>query len=203
VKEPRLRSGGRGHAQLHFPLERLKRREPERHWRVSVEVADLRDPEAPAHLDAPEDAAGDPAALHVNDTVVRSDRVVDIDVELTTVAEGVIVEGKVSTEWQAPCSRCLRSVSGPIESQVQELFEVRPVEGVSYLLGDETLDLTGMVRDALLLDLPLLAGCPEPQPCPHAPAELVELTEDEIDDEPEGPMADPRWAALDGLKFED
>lgn len=185
-----------GRSLLRVPLERLKRRDPLRHWSASVEVKDLRD-------------LGDAAegeSLQVNDVMLAGDGQVDIDVQLTTVAEGVMVMGRIASRWQGPCSRCLRGVGGPIEVSVEELFEPRPVEGETYLLGDELLDLTDLVRDALLLDLPMLAACPEPEPCPYAPAELVEADEaDEAATEPVPvvPVQDPRWAALDALRFDD
>ena len=70
----------------------------------------------------------------------------------------------------------------------------------AYQLGGDEADLEPVVRDAVLLALPLSPLCaddcvgPDPEWLPSAdsPAE----TED-------GPAGDPRWAALDVLRFDE
>ena len=56
--------------------------------------------------------------------------------------------------WSAACSRCLEPVTGEISVHVDELFERHPLEGETYQLDDDVIDLEPLVRDALLLELP-------------------------------------------------
>jgi uncharacterized protein len=75
------------------------------------------------------------------------------------------------------------------------VFEPDPVEGETYPLGREDLDLGPAVREALALALPLAPVCRDD--CPGADPEAHPVvTEDDA------PAADPRWAALDGLRFD-
>src|SRR4051794_41006888 len=95
--------------------------------------------------------------------------------------------------------RCLGGVAGVLEAEVQEVFEAGDVGGDTYQFGGDFLDLEPMVRDVVLLGLPLapLCGdvCEGPDPDDH-PVSV------EAEDDPEPGQGDPRWAALRGLKFE-
>ena len=100
--------------------------------------------------------------------------------------------------WQAVCSRCLQPVAGDIAVHVDELYEPAPLEGETYPLDDDTLDLTPLVRDALLLELPLAPLCTEDCAgiCPSCGADRNETQCDcRVDD------TDPRWAALRSLEL--
>ncbi len=177
--------------ELLVPLERLHRRDPLREWSVVVPAAGL---------------AGDGPELRVADVSVSPGARVAVEVVLDQVSEGVMVTGTVTCTWSGPCARCLHRVEGDAVAEVGELFETVPEEGESYPLGEEVLDLTPMVRDAVLLELPIAAvRCPFPEPCEHLPDELRQPPDDE--DEAEDPTSaqtgDPRWAALDELVFDD
>jgi uncharacterized protein len=79
-----------------------------------------------------------------------------------------------------------------------ELFEQDPLEGETYRLDDDAVDLEPLVRDALLLELPAVPLCaPECRGlCPVCGADRNETTCDCRTDEP-----DPRWAALESLEI--
>ena len=79
---------------------------------------------------------------------------VAVDLMLERVPEGIVVRGTVTARWSAACSRCLEPVTGEISVHVDELFETQPLEGETYQLDDDVIDLEPMVRDALLLELP-------------------------------------------------
>ena len=49
--------------------------------------------------------------------------------------------------------------TGEISVHVDELFETHPLEGETYKLDDDVIDLEPLVRDALLLELPLAPLC--------------------------------------------
>ena len=69
-------------------------------------------------------------------------------------------------DWQGTCRRCLEPVEGEAEASVKEIFERHPVEGETYLLDGESIDLEPLVRDAVLLALPLAPLCREDCPGP-------------------------------------
>jgi uncharacterized protein len=129
-------------------------------------------------------------------TVVDSADEVDVHVGLEAIPEGVVADGQVSAHWHAECRRCLTGVNGQVDVGFRELFERQPKEGETYPLGHEEIDLDPLIREALLLALPLAplcqAGCRGI--CPTCGADLNE-----------GPCGcppagrDARWAALDDL----
>jgi uncharacterized protein len=147
-------------------------------------------------LDGPLDVAG---------THVPGDADIEIDVVLESVLDGVTVTGTVRAPWLAGCRRCLEPVRGVLEVTVKELFEADPTEDETYPLGDGLIDLAALVRDAVLLGLPLSAVCtddcvgPDPDRFPaHVEADPQPGVA------PAGPAsADPRWAALGDLRFGD
>lgn len=69
------------------------------------------------------------------------------------VTGGVLVEGRVSARVQGECGRCLTSVVQKIECPSLALFFENPRE--------EELDVTGDVREELLLQLPMALLCSE------------------------------------------
>lgn len=140
----------------------------------------------------------------VTDAKVDEDRPVSVDFGLEAVGDSVSVTGSIRTEWTSECRRCLDTVTGPIDVRVQEMFDPQPIEGETYALGAETLDLEPMVRDVIMLELPVAPLCRQdcPGPVPEAFEVLPEGAEPS-DAETGEPARDPRWAALDGLELPD
>ena len=133
---------------------------------------------------------------------------VEVDLVLESIPQGVSVSGVVRAPWVGDCRRCLEEVRGTAEIAVKEIFERTPTEGETWPLGPDEVDLEPVVREAVLLSLPLAPlcdeGCQGPAP-DRFPAVVEGATvegTDEPDDEPEmgrEPPRDPRWAALDEL----
>jgi uncharacterized protein len=119
---------------------------------------------------------------------------VDVEVVVEAVGSDVVVSGRLSAPWRGSCRRCVGEVTGSVELDVREIFELDPTEGETYPRGREEIDLDPMVREAVLLGLPLAPLCrddcvgPDPQRYPARTAS------------DEGPRPDPRWAALDALR---
>lgn len=138
--------------------------------------------------------------LGISTAVVPDGSPVEVDLELEAVSNGIVATGMVRAPWVGECRRCLLPVEGVSEAKVQEIFEPDPTEGETYLLGNEVVDLEPMVRDAVLLALPLAPLCaedckgPAPEEFPTGPAGAV-VDGDE-------PPTDPRWAALAELDFD-
>jgi DUF177 domain-containing protein len=128
----------------------------------------------------------------VDDLVGSAARVeapVHVDLTLDRINEGIVASGTVTAVWLAECSVCLGDVERTLEIHVDELFEPTPVDGETYPIEGHEIDLEQLVRDAVLLELPLAPHC-EP-PCEADHADFAN------DDEP----IDPRWAVLSELEL--
>jgi len=92
-----------------------------------------------------------------------------------------------------------------LRPQIREIFEPRPVEGETYAMAEDIVNLEPMVRDAVLLALPLAplcaADCRGPAP-ELFPARVAGDGEESEEEEGPGLISDPRWAALAELDFE-
>ncbi len=129
----------------------------------------------------------------------------DADVVARLVLEAILdgaltATGTITAPWTGECRRCLREVTGTLVVDVQEVFSPRvDDEADTYPLAGDHVELEPMVRDAVLLGLPLAPlceeGCAGPDPAAH-PATVAP-------DEDEEPPADPRWAALRELHLEE
>jgi uncharacterized protein len=99
------------------------------------------------------------------------------------------------------CMRCLKDAAPEIEVDAREVDRPGGGEELSSpYLEDETLDLTGWARDALVLALPTQVLCREDCAglCPVCAADLGEAGPEHAHERP----PDPRWAKLSELKLE-
>jgi uncharacterized protein len=115
----------------------------------------------------------------------------------------VLVSGTAVVPLSGECGRCLEAVSDTLTVDLQELFAYQ--ESTTDVTGedDETarmegdlLDLEPVLRDAVVLALPLTPLCRED--CSGLCAECGERLDDLPDDHGHE-AADPRWTALQGL----
>jgi uncharacterized protein len=142
-----------------------------------------------------------PADLAVEMSRVPAGSPLRLDLRLESVVEGVLVSGAVVAAITGECARCLAPLTGEVTADVQELFayaestteETTDEYEVSHLVGD-LLDLEPVIRDAVVLALPLAPLCREDCPglCPDCGVALDDLPADHVHDAP----IDPRWAAL-------
>ena len=180
---------------LRIPLVVLRRRADPRLVRRTVELDDL----------------------HVGEVVVVDGRV-DVDLEAESRGPDVVVSGGVQAKWIGACRRCLGNVGGELDLRVQEVLSAGSSVvgrhssrahggtdtggelGDAYPLGGDEADLEPVVRDAVLLALPLSPLCvedcagPDPDRFP-----TVRTTGSEEDAGSDKLPVDPRWAALDVL----
>jgi uncharacterized protein len=147
--------------------------------------------------------AGQVGELSVVGSVVPASAEVVADVRLDSISGGIEVAASVVSPWQGECRRCLRPIEGQLHCEVRELYRPRAeheapdADEDTYPLAGDYLDLRPLVRDALLLELPLAPLCQEDCRglCPTCGADLNR-----------GPcgcgpaVTDPRWAALDSLR---
>lgn len=144
--------------------------------------------------------------LRVSDSVVDAEATVEADVVLDSLDGGIEVTATVTAPWSAECRRCLKPVGGRIEAHVREMYRPRPPgeppdqDEETYPLAGELLDLRPLVRDAVLLELPIAPLCREDCAglCPTCGADL---NEGPCSCPPDG--GDARWAVLDALRQSD
>jgi uncharacterized protein len=144
--------------------------------------------------------------LAITTAHVPDDADVVVDGTLEAIEGAVTLTGTVTAPWVGECRRCLDPVEGALEVVLSEVFEPHPVDGETYPIEGDEVDLEPVVRDGVLLHLPLAPLCrPDcPGPAPEAFPTMVEGEDGEVSDEDVSgePARDPRWAGLDELKFD-
>jgi len=137
--------------------------------------------------------------LELVDVAVPEDAAPVADVVLESVLGGVSVTGTVTASWTGGCRRCLAPASGVLELQVRELYTEEGDGDETYLLVDDEVDLEPLVRDAVLLELPLAPLC-RPDCLGLCPTCGANRNEEACGCEA---PRDPRWGALDVLRMPD
>jgi uncharacterized protein len=120
-----------------------------------------------------------------------------LDVTLESVTDGVLVTAKAAAPVTGECARCLEPVAQAIEVRCQELFSYEQGAGDAedgYSLDGDLLDLEPVLRDALVLSLPLAPLCR--QDCPGLCAECGALLAQAGPEHEHERAIDPRWTGL-------
>ncbi|MFZ4584859.1 MAG: YceD family protein [Acidimicrobiia bacterium] len=136
--------------------------------------------------------------LRAGTAVVADDAPVDVDVVLERVPEGIIVRGTFAGHWSAECSRCLAPANGVLQVGVQELYEHDAVDGETYPLDGDELDLEPLLRDAVLLELPSAPLC---RPDCAGLCPVCGVDRNRATCSCDTSVRDSRWDALENLKF--
>jgi len=149
-----------------------------------------------------------PTGLGVAMARVPEGSPIELDVRLESVLEGVLVTGTADLEINAECSRCLEPVGWHEEVDFTELFRYPSTDARGAVveeadesedplpeLQNDLIDLEPVLRDAVVIDLPLAPLCSEEclGLCPECGFRLEE------DPQHEHETSDPRWAALADL----
>ncbi|NLD76824.1 MAG: DUF177 domain-containing protein [Acidimicrobiales bacterium] len=126
--------------------------------------------------------------------------------EVESISEGVVLTGTVAVPWTGACRRCLNDVTGVAEVEVREIYETDPVEGETWPLEQDHIDVGPLLHDTALLALPLAPLCSDDCAGPAPGLYPTTVVSDDADlgegDDAEPPR-DPRWAALDGLDLDE
>ncbi|MFD6921460.1 YceD family protein [Streptomyces sp. NPDC059944] len=136
---------------------------------------------------------------------------VKLDLRLESVMEGVLVTGTARASAKGECVRCLEPLEQVLEADFQEMFsypdaddrgrpKAEPADDAeddedTLFLEDGLFDLEPVLRDAVVLALPMQPVCQDDCPglCSECGARLADDPEHQHD------AVDIRWAALQGL----
>ncbi|MEU3919143.1 DUF177 domain-containing protein [Streptomyces sp. NPDC002659] len=136
---------------------------------------------------------------------------VKLDLRLESVMEGVLVTGTARASAEGECVRCLEPLSHEVAADFQEMFSypdaddrgrsrtAEPVDDAEdedvLFLEDGMFDLEPVLRDAVVLALPMQPVCRETCAglCSECGIRLDENPDHHHD------AVDIRWAALQGL----
>ncbi len=149
----------------------------------------------PYRLSAP---VGHPMGIEV--IAVPTGDEVDLDLRLESVAEGVLVSGTASGTAIGECARCLVEVHFPVTAKLRELYAYPESTTAATTeddeiprLIDDLIDLEPLVRDEIVLELPIAPLC-RPD-CPGLCSECGERFDD-LEPGHSHEILDPRWADL-------
>ncbi|MEV0736393.1 YceD family protein [Streptomyces sp. NPDC050549] len=139
---------------------------------------------------------------------------VKLDLRLESVMEGVLVTGTARAQAKGECVRCLEPLELSLEAEFQEMFsypdaddrgrvKAEPVGDAEesaenedrLFIEDGLFDLEPVLRDAVVLALPMQPVCQDDCPglCSECGARLADDPDHHHD------AVDIRWAALQGL----
>jgi len=150
-----------------------------------------------------------PAPEHLSLELIGVPRGADLMLDLTlqSVTEGVYVSGHVRAPLVGECGRCLRPIEDTVDVDVAELYayedsttdETTDEDEVGRI-EDDLIDLEPVVRDAIVLALPVNPICAEDCRglCPDCGVPWDDLPADHAHTQ-----VDPRWAALSKLGLAD
>jgi uncharacterized protein len=140
---------------------------------------------------------------------------VELELRLESVMEGVLVTGTARAQAEGECVRCLEPLELVLEADFQEMFsypdaddrgrvKAEPADDAeededTLPLEDGLFDLEPVLRDAVVLALPMQPVCQEDCPglCSECGARLADDPDHHHD------AVDIRWAALQELVVTD
>jgi uncharacterized protein len=142
-----------------------------------------------------------PAELGLDVIGVAAGSDLELRFRLESVSEGVLVSGTATAELSGECARCLDPLTSRLEVDFQQLYvypgnEIDDEDDETGRLIDDCADLEPVIRDAVVLALPLAPLCRDDCAglCPDCGARL-----DDVGPTHAHEIEDSRWSALRGL----
>ena len=123
--------------------------------------------------------------------------ILEIDLRLESVHEGILATGEAFGRASGECGRCLDPIESDVEVDFQELFAYSGTSEDDFVVENEQIDLDQVIRDAVVLSLPLQPVCQ--QDCEG----LCITCGAKLSDDPQHAheaAIDPRWIGLQQLK---
>ena len=149
--------------------------------------------------------------VEANDLKVTTSRIpegskVRVEGVIDSAMDGVEFNGAVTSSWEGECRRCLKLISEPLHidlsvSFLPDLSEEDDAE--AYPLSGDFINLGEVVREELMLALPLSPVCPDQcDESDMAGYSVITEADRSNQDGDERPI-DPRWAGLSALTFDE
>jgi uncharacterized protein len=130
-----------------------------------------------------------------------------LNLQLQSVTEGVLVTGTVEADLHGECGRCLDAIDAELAGDICELFayaasttDETSDEDEVHRIVDDLIDIEPVVRDVVVLALPLTPLCR--QDCPGL-CQICGVHWDDLPADHSHETVDPRWSALAGIAFGD
>ena len=147
--------------------------------------------------------------------------VIEVDLRLESVTEGILATGQIYAVAKGECTRCLDPIELDIDRSIQELYRYAPTNekggrrnkggkkidsDIDDLDNDDELEMEGdyidletPIRDAIVLELPINPLCRQDCPglCPDCGGKWAELEADHLHE-----VIDVRWKGLAGLTLD-
>ncbi|SOJ54352.1 hypothetical protein MSIMFB_01849 [Mycobacterium simulans] len=145
------------------------------------------------------DTVSSPSRIGVELIAIERGAPLDLDLQVESVSEGVLVTGTVAAPNTGECSRCLSEVRGRVQVVLTELFaypgsatEATTEEDEVGHVVDEKIDIEQPIIDAVGLELPFSPVCRPDCPglCPQCGVSLAAEPGHRHE------QMDPRWAKL-------
>lgn len=121
-----------------------------------------------------------------------------IDLHLQSLSGGIVASASVRGRFRATCSRCLAPLERGFTLSLREVFEDEPLDGETYPIVSEEIDLEQALRDLVVPELPAAPLCD-----PHCQG-LCPLCGANRNEDPclcDPPLDDPRWDVLRDSEF--
>jgi uncharacterized protein len=133
---------------------------------------------------------------------------VHVDVKVEKLRKDILLQGNVKGQLELECSRCLNHFLVPVNESFQLIFQPfsprtteEEIELVKQDLDvafykDDIIDLTEIVREQILLSIPMIAVCDQSCRglCPHCGQNLNQKTCQCVTE-----TIDPRWHKLQDM----
>lgn len=143
-----------------------------------------------------------PARIGLDMIAIEAGAPLELDLQVQSVFEGVLVTGTVTAPTAGECARCLTPLDGTVQVRLTELFaypdsttEATTEEDEVGHIVDDIIDLEQSIVDAVGLELPFSPVCTPDCPglCPECGVPLAAEPGHQHD------RIDPRWAKLAGM----
>jgi uncharacterized protein len=117
---------------------------------------------------------------------IAEDPPLTADLVLHPVSGGIAVTGRVSFATKDTCYRCLRETLSDRDASIGALFDGNKDDDESYPLEGHEIDVSQMLRDEVMLSLPIVEDCGED--CPG----VVSSAETDLNTDPSGDEGESR-----------
>jgi uncharacterized protein len=143
-----------------------------------------------------------PSRIGLDMIAIEAGAPLELDLQIQSVSEGVLVTGTVTAPTAGECSRCLTKLESQVQVRLTELFaypdsttEATTEEDEVGHIVDDTIDLEQSIVDAVGLELPFSPVCTPDCPglCPECGVSLAAEPGHQHE------RIDPRWAKLAGM----